>query len=165
MLTCEPQTDNASAATDDVLVVAARIAYDEYLNYHAYICQTGRHFRDVDRIGFYRQGEIMEHFPSIRAQEDGVAFSRENVERLRATGSPIDSEVADLIDTLVEHHRRDDWDAYQVFLLTPPDDPHTLTLSHPIKHDTRGRGSAWTMGHRYVGEAALLRDPQTTADL
>src|SRR5262249_38772481 len=114
--------------SDDVLVVAARVAYDEYLNYTAYICQPGRSFRDVNRIGFYRHGKIEPEFPEIRAIEDHVRFTRENANRLRETGSPVDGEVADLIDLLLEHHRRDDEEVLQVFLLTPPDDPRTLTL-------------------------------------
>ena len=164
------QTDTAvpvtsAVATDDVLVVAARNAYDEYLNYHAYVCQAGRSFRDVHRIGFYRHGKIEPHFPTIRASEDHVAFSTENVERLRSSGSAVDRELADLIATLVSHHLRDDWDSYQVFLLTPPAHPQTLTLPQPIMHDTRGRGSAWTFGHRYIGEASLLRNPRNTDEL
>jgi hypothetical protein len=159
-----PSTLDA-AATDDVLVVAARIAYDEYLNYNAYVCQDGRSFRDVNRLGFYRQGQIERHFPSIRAIEDHVPFSADHVETLRTSGSPIDHEIADLIETLVGHHRRDDWDTYQVFLLTPPDDLRTLTLANPITHNTTGRGSAWTMGQRYIAETALLCTPATTDEL
>lgn len=154
-----------AVAADDVLVVAARNAYDEYLHYHAYISQAGRSFRDVHRIGFYRLGKIEPHFPTIRAAEDHVEFSNDNVERLRSSASPVDHELADLIATLVSHHRRDDWDSYQVFLLTPPADPQTLTLPQPILHDTRGRGSAWTFGHRYISEASLLRTPRNTDEL
>jgi hypothetical protein len=159
-----PSTSSPVAA-DDVLVVAAGSAYDEYLNYHAYICQEGRSFRDVQRIGFYRLGKIEPHFPTIRAAQDHVEFSSENAERLRSSLSPVDRELADLITTLVSHHRRDDWDTYQVFLLTPPADPQTLTLPQPIMHDTRGRGSAWTFGHRYISEGSLLRTPRNTDEL
>jgi hypothetical protein len=152
-------------ATDDVLVVAARIAYEEYLHYNAYICQPGRSFRDVNRLGFYRHGKIEQYFPEIRAVEDHIRFTRENAKRLRETGSPVDREVADLIEVMLDHHRRSEEDVEQVFLLTPPDGPRTLTLAHPIRHNTGGRGSAWTMGQRYISEAALLRNPETTDDL
>jgi hypothetical protein len=156
---------SGKTATDDVVVVAARIAYDEYLNYHAYVCQVGRSFRDVNRLGFYSRGQIKPHFPAIRTVEDHLTFSRETVTQLRTSGSTTDAEIADLIETLVNHNRRDDWNTYKVFLLTSPNDPQTLTLPHPIRHDTSGRGSAWTMGQRYLGEAALLRNPQTTDEL
>jgi hypothetical protein len=53
----------------------------------------------------------------------------------------------------------------EVVLLTPPDDPRTLTLERAIRHDGRGRGSAWTMSQRYTSEAALRRNPTTTDDL
>jgi hypothetical protein len=116
-------------------------------------------------MGFYRRGKIERHFPSIRAIEDNVAFTRQNAERLRATGSPVEHDVSDLIETLLDHHRRTEGHTHMVFLLTAPDDPQTLVLPQPIRHDTGGRGSAWTMGQRYVGEAALRRHPETTDEL
>jgi hypothetical protein len=152
-------------ATDDVVVVAARIAYEEYIHYNAYVCQPGRTFRDVDRMGFYRHSSIERHFPAIRAIEDGVPFTRENADRLRATGSPVDREVGDLIDTLLDHHKRYEGDVHEVVLLTTPDDPQTVTLPRAIRHHPTGRGSAWTMGQRYISEAALRRNPQTTDEL
>jgi hypothetical protein len=154
-----------TTATDDVVVVAAKLAYPDYLHHNAYICQDGRSFRDVHRLGFYRHGQIEVHFPTVRAIEDHVPFSDENVERLRATGSPIDRELADLIDSVPHYYRNYEGEPHKVFLLSPPDDPQTLRLAQPLRHDTAGRGSAWTMGQRYIGEQALLRNPRTTDDL
>jgi hypothetical protein len=160
-----PTPSNTAAATDDVLIVAARIAYPDYLRKPAYICQDGRSFRDVVRLGFYRHGQIEPHFPAIRAIEDHVPFSRDHAARLRATGSPIDRELADLIETVPHYYRKWEGEPHKVFLLTTPDDPQTLVLGQPIRHDTGGRGSAWTMGQRYTSEAALLANPRSTDDL
>jgi hypothetical protein len=154
-----------TAATDDVVVVAARVAYEEWIHYGAYVCQQGRTFREAHRMGFYRHGNIERHFPSIRAIEDNILFTRENAEQLRTTGSPIDREVADLIDTLLDHHKRYEGLVYEVVLLTQQDDPQTLTLDRAIRHNGRGRGGAWTMGQRYASEAAIRRGPATTDEL
>jgi hypothetical protein len=156
---------NSAVATDDVLIVAARVAYPDYLRYNAYICQDGRSFREVMRLGFYRHGQIEPHFPAIRAIDDHVPFSDEHAKRLRATGSPVDREIANLIETAPRYYRKHEGEKHKVFLLTPPDDPQTLVLPQPIRHNRSGRGSAWTFGHGYASEAALLANPRSTDDL
>jgi hypothetical protein len=153
-------------ATDDVVIVAAKVAYPDYLGLNAYICQDGRTFRDVVRMGFYRRGKIEPHFPAIRAVEDHVAFSDENAARLRATGSPIDREIADLIESAPSYYKSYEGEPHKVFLLTAPDDlPATLVLPQPIIHETGGRGSAFTQWQRYVSEAALYANPTSTREL
>jgi hypothetical protein len=153
---------------DDVLVVAAgKIAVADYLRYDAYICQPERSFRDVERIGFYRKGQIEPFFPRIRYRRANLAFTRATAEDLRATGSALDAEVAAVIDRTLDDPadpRREGW-RYQVFLLTPRDDEQTLELVQPVKHHTAGRGTAWTQGTRYTSEEALRRNPATTAEL
>lgn len=154
--------------SDDVLVVAGgKIAVADYLRHHAYICQPERSFRDVERIGFYRNGQIEPFFPRIRHRRKNVVFSRENAAVLRQTGAELDAEVADVIDRALDDPadpRREGW-PYQVFLLTLRDDPLTMTLTRPVKHRTLGRGTAWTQGTRYASEEALRRNPETTDDL
>jgi hypothetical protein len=57
---------------------------------------------------------------------------------------------------------------HQVFLLSPVDSRQTLFLDHEIVNAARtksGRPFAWTLGHRYASEAALLGGATTTADL
>ena len=144
-LTVEPQRPRPTSADDDVLIVpAGKIAVDDYLSYHAYICQPERSFRDVERIGFYRHGQIEPFFPRIRYRRMNVDFSRKSAGALRATGAPLDAEVADVIDAVLnDPGNKHTPGAHQVFLLTAPDDPQTLTLKQPVIHDTRGRrGSA-----------------------
>src|SRR2546423_6508658 len=94
MQTYAPGPIHSPAISDDVLVVPAKLAYPDYLRHNAYICQDGRSFRDVDRMGFYRRGQIEPHFPAIRAIEDHVPFSSKHANRLRETGSRVDREIA-----------------------------------------------------------------------
>jgi hypothetical protein len=160
-----PMRSSAPNATDrDVLVVAARVAYREYLTYHAYVCQPGRSFREVERMGFYRNGHIEPEFPVIRAIEDHIPFTLEHAATLRTTESAVNREIAALIERMLDDGVRSDIEVLKVFLLTPPGDPQTVTLAQGINHDSAGRGSAWTMGQRYANWEALRR-ARTTDEL
>jgi hypothetical protein len=150
----------------DVVVVAARHAYDFYKRWDAYVCQAGRAFRPgVTRLGFYRKLRIEPEFPTILLRRDDVVFSHDNAATLRATGDDLDDAVATLIYETLAAGSRIDGHPYQVFLLTPAQDERTLVLGQPIDHRAAGRGGAWTMGQRYVYSERLLRNPRTTVDL
>lgn len=150
----------------DTVVVAARRAYGEYLQWHGYFCQPNRSFRSgLQRMGFYKDGAIKPEFPTILHQRDEVLWSPEEASRLREEGRPFDPEVADLIDRLLAAGVRPRGGLNQVFILSPPDAPETFRLDHEIQHVTGGRGSAWTMGQRYVVFDAIQRAPRTTAEL
>lgn len=164
-LAASPSQDAAAEAQDVLVVAAGKAAARDYLDYGAYVCQPNRSFREVERLGFYRRRRIEPYFPLIRHRVLDVVFSRENAQRLRATGSQFDGEVADLIDAMLTDGRRNENFHYQVFLLTAPDDPRTLLLDDPIHHAALGRGSAWTQGARYTSESRLRRKPRTTAEL
>jgi hypothetical protein len=59
----------------DVVVVAARNAYDFYRRWSAYVCQAGRTFRpDLRRLGFYRRLHIEREVPEILLRRDDVEF-------------------------------------------------------------------------------------------
>ncbi len=151
---------------EDTVIVAAAWAYDFYLRRSAYVCQAGRSFRrGLTHLGFYRRRKIEPHVASILHRRDDVLFAREEAAALRARGSAFDSEVADLIEITLDNGERLDGTTYQVFLLSGCNDPDTLVLDHPIRHDTDGRGSAWTMGQRYVRLSTLADQPVTTAEL
>jgi hypothetical protein len=157
-----------TTADDDVLVVAGgKIAVADYLRHNAYICQPERSFRDVERMGFYRNGQIEPFFPRIRYRRMNLEWTRANAAVLRQTGAPLDAEIADLIErTLADpgDPRQEGW-RYQVFLLTTKDDAQTLTLAQPVRHQTVGRGTGWTQGTRYTSEGVLRENPATTAEL
>lgn len=159
-------TGTAVPDEPDVVVVAAgRAAADEYLAYGAYVCQVGRSFKDVDRMGFYRRRAIEPYFPRILHRLGGVEFTHANAVRLRSTGVELTARIADVVDGMLDDGRRSDGEVHDVFLLSQPDDPVTLVLPAPIRHSHVGRGSAWTQGQRYTTEAALLAGPLTTDDL
>lgn len=63
----------------DTVVVAARVAYPDYLKTNSYVCQPGRAFRaGLSRFGFYAKGAIQRELPAILHHEDHVLFSEES---------------------------------------------------------------------------------------
>ena len=79
---------------------------------------------------------------------------------VRNAGSEADHLIAAAIDMDLKSGRREEGKQYQVFLLSPPDDPETIQLPKPIANDTTaesGRAWAWTMGQRYVSLSRLTR--------
>ena len=82
-------------ADADTVIVAARDAYHNYLATNAYVCQPLRSFRDRIRyLGFYKDKAIQPTVAAIRHRRKSVVFSRDEVTRLRASGDPVDAEVA-----------------------------------------------------------------------
>jgi hypothetical protein len=75
---CELQAlfeeDNLLGDPRQVVVVPARDAYPEYLEYGAYVCQPRRSFKPVERMAFYCRGQIEREIPFIRhvMEEVGV---------------------------------------------------------------------------------------------
>lgn len=163
-----PQKGGRSSVSEsDVLVVAAgKIAVADYLRHQAYVCQPHRSFRPVQRIGFYRNGQIEPFFPSVRDRRMDVEFTTENASRLRAQGGT-QAEVGDLIDRMLQDPAdpRVNGHSYQVFLLTSEHDPQTLRLAGPILHRVLGHGTAWVQSTRYTTEEKLRGNPATTAEL
>jgi len=141
------EEDGLLALPDDTVIVAARQAFDEYLRYHAYVCQSGRSFRPgLTYMGFYRHKQIEPLIPAIIARRDDIILSEDRANELEA-GDQIDRSLAGLIRTLTSEGARPVGNLNQIFLLSPPDDEHTLDLGEPILH--RGR-SAWTQNQRYT---------------
>jgi len=155
--------------SDDVVVVAARFAYPEYLTRSVYVCQAERVFRDgLTHMGFYANSAIQPHVPRIRYREDLVNFTEKEA-AARATGSATDRLISEVIEVLLADGTREEGKQYQVFMLSGPKDRDTVRLAQPITNDTltaSGRPWAWTMGQRYVSLAGLTRRGVTaTSDL
>ena len=152
--------DDGLVDNDDVVVVAARFAYPEYLARGLYICQAERAFRGgLTHMAFYASSAIQVHVPRIRYREDLVVFTHDEA-AARQGRSEIDRLIGAAIETDLGAGTREDGKPYQVFLLSAPDDPETVQLPHAIKNDTvadSGRGWAWTMSQRYVSLADLTR--------
>lgn len=151
------EAEGLLANPNDVVVVAARSAWDEYNDIHAYVCQPKRSFQQVIRIGFYSKQNIYPLVPMILETHDNVVIERDAHE-----GS-----LGVLVNRLLDEERREEGRTFKVFLLSAPDSTDTLKLPQPIPNDKKsktGKGTAFTMGQRYVASAALL-EAKTTTDL
>lgn len=159
------------ASDKDVVIVAGGGrggAHEVYRTYGIYWCQLDRHFREVDRIGFYSGNEIKREIPQILARRERFEFDRGSIAALRATGDPIDCGFAEAADRVLDNHAMDHGAELQLFLLSPPGDDRTVVLRQPIpnaERSARGRRIAWARGQRYASLAALQANPETTADL
>jgi hypothetical protein len=146
--------------TDDVVVVAARVAYGEYLQRALYVCQPERAFRGgLTHMGFYAEGAIKPEIATIRYREDLVSYTYDEAEQRRG-GSAVDVLIADAIEADLTTGVRELGSQYQIFVLSAHDDSDTVRLPKPIKNDTvaeSGRRWAWTLGQRYVSLSALMR--------
>lgn len=154
----------------DTVVVAAKVAYPEYKQFSAYACQTGRAFRKgIRRMGFYTNGAIQREVPEILARRDPVIFSAEEAKRFGASGHQTERAIGRAIGEMLAESPRTTGQAYQVFLLSSPEDERTLVLPDPIRNTTRdhkGQPWAWTLGQRYTRSDALVDDgPKTTDEL
>ena len=122
--------DDGLIDNDDVVVVAARFAYPEYLARGLYICQPQRAFRDgLTHMAFYANGAIQVHVPRIRYRKDQVTFTHDEV-GARQSGSETDRLIGAAIEGDLHAGTREESKQYQVFLLSAPDDPDTVRLPH-----------------------------------
>lgn len=160
-------TDDSRNSREVLIVAANKWAYECFRKYSAYICQTDRSFRpEVDRIGYSCEGAIQAEFPTILERRDHVGFNYETSRKLQLSGNPFDAAFATIIERAIADGR--DNIPGQVFLLSPPDSRLTLRIAQPITNTERsetGRPIAWTQGHRYVQESAILAGPRTTDEL
>jgi len=145
------------ASENDVVVVAARDAWPEYNQIHAYVCQPNRPFQQVSRIAFYSKGQIYPLVPKILERHDDVPLFL----------GQHSGELGQLVDRLIKEKRRDEGGRNKVLILSAPNSPHTLHLTGPIANDSKsktGKPTAFTMGQRYVASERLLV-AKTTKDL
>jgi hypothetical protein len=162
--------DGASKGFKDVVIVAGRTAYPEYLEYQAYVGHSNRPFqKQVRRMAFYSSGAIQPEIPEILDIRHGLVFARSTVEHLYGTGDPADRDIADLIQVLLEETGRGSGDPFDVVLLSAPDDPKTMKLREPVtntKMSRTGKPVPITMGqYRYTSEKVLHANPRTTDEL
>lgn len=153
--------DLAGRDNVDTVIVAASTAYEEYQMYSAYICQPGRSFRSVDRLGFYRDKQIEPLVPRVLLRRDGVVIDDSMADRLETSADPLDRKVAELIRQLIEDASSRVGDTQQVFLLSEPESDETLDLGSPVAHHA---SVAWTQSQRY-SVSRLLQSARSTNDL
>ncbi len=151
------EAEGLLANPNDTVVVAARSAWQEYNDIHAYVCQPNRSFQQVSRVGFYSKGVIYPLVPKIVEIHEDVEMQRDAYAR----------NLGELVNRLIDENRREEGRRHKVILLSSPDSPDTLKLPQPIPNDKRsktGKPTAFTMGQRYVSSEALL-EAQTTSNL
>lgn len=145
------------ASETDVVIVAARNAWPEYNEIHAYVCQPNRPFQQVSRVGFYSKGQVYPLVPRILESHEAVEMKKDLY----------DGVLGSLVARLVDEKRRTEGELLKVLILSAPNSPETLKLPLPIPNDIQsktGKVTAFTMGQRYVSSEALLR-AKTTSDL
>ena len=141
------QEEGLVGLSGEVLVVPARTAYEEYLEYSAYICQPGRSFRNVEHMAFYRRRQIEPEVPRVIGIRDQVEFSDLFASQLRKERSSFANDLASLIERVLGDGIRQPGELFKVILLSGPENPATEHLSTPIRHLGR---AAWVQGQRYV---------------
>ena len=153
---------------DRVLIVAARVAYQDYEQYGIYFCQPNRTFQSSSHIGFYNNGQIEPIFPqikgsieNIRVDENSVLsnadFSSQEKENLLSVINELEKEENSILGTQVK-----------VIFLSESNSSETLKLQNPIQnnlHSDSGRRIAFTQGQRYVSLEAIKSEPITTKEL
>lgn len=145
------------ANPNDVVIVAARSAWPEYKELHAYVCQPNRPFQQVTRLGFYSKGSIYPLVPKIIATHDEIEMVKNRY----------DGELGLLVSRLLKEEKRPENGMFKVLMLSAPDSPDTLRLDRPIPNDKlskTGKTTAFTMGQRYVASERLIQ-AKTTSDL
>ena len=161
--------DDGLVDSDEVVVVAARFAYPEYLKRGLYICQAGRSFRGgLTHLGFYAEGAIQTHVPRIRHREDLITFTHETAAARRG-GSDTDRLIGDAIETDLAAGTQERANSIECSFC------HNQTMLTRCDWPSRsgndtvaesGRPWAWTMGQRYVSLAGLTRPGMAvTSDL
>jgi len=140
---------------EDVVVVAARFAWDEYQRYNLYVCKVGRTFRQAQYMAFYLANQIYPLAPFILEPPEAVIFQR----------GRYPGEFGDIVDKLTGVHDRKEGETYQVVRLSSPDDPRTVKLDSPIPNDLTsesGGSTAFTQYQRYVSLASLKKAKKTS---
>jgi hypothetical protein len=143
------------ATATDVVVVAARHAWPEYQQFHAYICQPDRRFQPVTRMAFYTGGRICTAVPKVLDVAEHVEFVPEQHPK----------PLRQFIERLVRETRRTEGQAYKIFTLSAPDSTETVHLKKPIVNDITtegGRPWAFTLGQRYVPLEGLEKANKTS---
>jgi len=160
-----------TSLSDEVLVVAARRARDDYYTYSAYICQPNRAFRSAARLAFYTNGRILTDVPHIRGVVESVSLTEagfEDINRTRLDSEQMEEAKALLLAilrdkrALVGRSRRSQ---AKFVLLSAPNDDETLKLPREIandKRDHRGRPTAFTQSQRYVSLSKLQQATVTS---
>jgi len=152
---------------DQVLVVAAKHAINEYLSYGVYMCQPNRTFQPSSHMAFYSSGKIHHEIPAIQEQIEEITLEPAIIEQY----ADISDDNRRRLLQIANHLRQSETMRLQkckVVFLTAPDDPNTLRLTADIENDLTsesGRTIAFVQGQRYIPIERFEGNPQKTSDL
>ena len=149
------EAEGLLADANDVVIVAARLAWKTYQDRYVYICQHNRSFRNVKRIGFYSRGNIYSLVPMILEKHDDVIFER----------SVHEGPLGELVNQVLDSDDSRSGQRYMVFFLSAPTSDETLDLGRNIPNDKKsktGKNTAFTMSQRYVSSEALVVAEKTS---
>lgn len=155
-----PKRNPVTTVTDaDTVIVAARLAYPEFNELGAYICQPQRSFREGVRfLGFYAERTIYREFPKIIERRKDLLFSLDEAEALKA-GDDLDRRLGTVMWSALSKGLREEGARHQIILL---DLGQGFMLDKPLMHEGPG---AWTQGQRYSNSKALRSGATTTDQL
>ena len=145
----------------DTVVVAGRVSWPEYRQFGVYACQADRAFRDVPYRGFYAGGQIQPKLARRLQWWPSVRFDDATAAKLQASDDPLEQRLGQAIPTILASTERKPREEFGVMMLSPPDDPATLTVP-PVRHTGRG---AWTQAQRYTSSELLSDGPADTDEL
>jgi hypothetical protein len=160
--------DLVGRATERVVVVAAKIALQEWLNYSVYMCQPHRTFQPSSRLAFYANGRIDRRIPAILTQVESVVLSEEGVRAQADLPESARRKLLDLVKSLEKKGSDRSGSEAKVIFLSDPGASETLNLPQDIVNDLitdSGRPVAFTQGQRYIPLSRLERGPKTTSEL
>ncbi len=155
-----------SSAKSRVVVVAAKIAWQEYEEHSVYACLSSRSFRPSEHIAFYVNGKIETVIPRIKSVIQEIVMTQE--EQIESLKDDYQRKLAKELLSKIKHHPKfSEWEAYhRVMFLTGPDDGDTVKLKGPIindKKDKNEKPTPFTMGQpRYVTLESLQKASKTS---
>ena len=139
-------------------VVGGAAAWPFYLATGAWVGQENRRFGNAERLGFYSGREVHGSLPRIQHVVGSVPLTVEEAAARTLGPDPLERRVGEVLAAAL--HEGMTTPRVAVVLLSPPDDPDTITIQ-PLPHEG---DAAWTMFQRVV-DVERLRAATSTAEL
>ena len=141
------EAEGLLANPNDVVIVAARRAWQEYNDSYAYVCQPTRSFQSVSRVGFYSKGVIYPLVPKIVETHEDIEMQR----------GAYDGNLGRLVNRLIDENRSEEGRRQKVFMLSAPDSPDTLKLPQPIPNDKKSKTGKSPLHLRWDSDTCPVR--------
>jgi hypothetical protein len=156
-------------SSDEVLIVAAKRAWHEYLACSAYICQAQRGFRFTSHMAFYCDGFIEALVPRILDVVENVHLSAEGIHADASLSDELKAQLQGVVRALSSMPGQQHLGKRQkVVFLSGKNSPDTIQLAQRIPNDKRDKNgsiSAFVYGQRYAPLEKLRANPSGTSQL